>query len=71
MSKKVDQLIQEVFGFYGEKDRKMAEEDPETCLIALLETLKTELPRGSGATNLSIERAVINASEEKRLQLAK
>ena len=44
LSPKVQELLQEVFGHFGEDDRQLAQDDPERCLVKLLEKIKEDLP---------------------------
>lgn len=63
-------LIQEVFGYIGEEGRKLAEKDPEACLVNLLQEIKKELPEVSATLRFAVEMATYDKDvEEARRQL--
>jgi len=76
LSPKVQQLLQEVFGHFVEDDRQLAQDDPERCLIKLLEKIKEDLPVVSATLEFTVRDAVgeiiwENDEEEDRQELAR
>lgn len=63
------QLVQEVFGYYGEKPRRLAEKDPEACLVNLLTVIKERLPEVSATLGITVEAATYDKMVEKARQL--
>ena len=43
LSKVTAQLVEEVMGHFGEKQKKKAHDDPEACLVSMLTLIKEEL----------------------------
>ncbi len=70
LSPTTTRLIQEVFGYYREDSKKLAEEDPEACLISLLTMVKKRLPEASATLSITIDAATYDKRvEEARKQL--
>lgn len=69
LSKTAAQLVEDVFGHFREKDRQLAQKDPEACLIALLRVIKQELPHVYATLGMTIEMAPSYLDEEARKKL--
>ncbi len=57
LSKATAQLVEEVMGYFGEKERQAAQKEPEACLVSMLTRIKEELPEVSAMLYSSIELA--------------
>lgn len=57
LTKATAQLVEEVMGHFGEKQKKKAREEPEACLISMLTLIKNELPIPSATLYSAIQLA--------------
>lgn len=74
LSKATAQLVEEVFASLGEKAKRKAQEEPETCLISILLVIKERLSDVSASLDNTIEKApydhYLNEAREKLRQTA-
>lgn len=68
LNPKIITALEEVFGRFGQKKRAMAREDPEACILSLLERAKKNLGDVSSMLHSTVEYASFEQSitEAKR-----
>ena len=76
MRKEITDRLKEVFTLayrfhpdFVKEAHKAIDEDPEACLVSLLESLKEDLPKGYSTTNGSVEIAGYPSSIEEAKQI--
>jgi hypothetical protein len=69
LSPHLAQLVQEVSAHFGERKRKLAERDPEACLVSLLTTIKERLPEVSATLSLTLQAGLYDEDVEKARKL--
>lgn len=59
------QLLEKIFGRYGERQRKKAKEDPEACLLSLLTAIEKELPEVSATLWFTVRSATYDDNVDR------
>ena len=65
LSKTATRLLKEIAAKYGEKEERQVEEDPEACLVSLLEAIKERLPKVSAMLDFTIEVGMYTSNVEE------
>lgn len=65
-SEKINQLVQDIYGYFGERERQWVKENPESCLVSLLEEIKKELPEVSATLRFTVEFGTIREFKERK-----
>lgn len=65
-SEKINQLVQDIYGHFGERKRKLAEENPESCLVSLLEQIKKDLSKVGATLDFTVEFGTIEESLKRK-----
>lgn len=69
LRKEIGELIVDIFSLFGEKKKKIAESDPEACLVSLLLELKKDALDVSSMTKSTVQRGLYQFHVERARQL--
>ncbi|MDP3735017.1 MAG: hypothetical protein Q8R39_01160 [bacterium] len=65
ISPEIAQLVVELARLIGERERKKAEAEPEVCLVALLNRMRSDLREISATLGLTVEFSFFDGSLNK------
>lgn len=74
LPKEIIDLLEEVFEYFGEQEKKEAQKEPEVYLVSLLSKIKEDLPDVSAMLEFTVEEATYHSHLDEaraKLNLAK
>lgn len=71
LPKEVTDILEDVFGHFGDLKKEEVRKNPEACLMSLLSTIKEELPDSSRTLRYTVMGASYESSVEEAKKLLK